>query len=238
MTVRAVFFDVGETIVDETRLYGEWADRLNIPRLTFMAVLGAVIERRESHLRTFDILRPGIDVEAVRLERAAAGDRTVPIAEDLYPDAVPCLRRLREAGFTVGLAGNQPRDARDALEAMALPVDAILTSAEVGVEKPSPAFYQAVAGAAGLRTSEIAYVGDRVDNDVVPAADAGMLAVFLRRGPWGWLQSTWPEAARAAVRIDSLDELPEALPGGPDAPTTMETMRDGSNAKGAREARP
>ena len=39
--VRAVVFDLGETLVDETRVWGEWADTLGIPRLTFFAVLGS-----------------------------------------------------------------------------------------------------------------------------------------------------------------------------------------------------
>ena len=39
-----------------------------------------------------------------------------------------------------------------------------------------------------------------------------MLAgVFIRRGPWGHLHALRPEAARADVRIDSLDELLPAL---------------------------
>jgi hypothetical protein len=38
-----------------------------------------------------------------------------------------------------------------------------------------------------------------------------MLAVHLRRGPWGFLQAEWPGAAEADVRIDSLTELPAAL---------------------------
>jgi FMN phosphatase YigB (HAD superfamily) len=59
--------------------------------------------------------------------------------------------------------------------------------------------------------AEIAYVCDRVDNDVAPAATAGMVAVFLRRGPWGYLQADRPEAALARIRIDSLADLPEAL---------------------------
>jgi hypothetical protein len=42
-----------------------------------------------------------------------------------------------------------------------------------------------------------------------------MVAVHLRRGPWGRLQAAWPEAAEAHLRIDSLAELAElagALP--------------------------
>jgi hypothetical protein len=40
---RAVFFDVGETLVDESREYGTWADWLGVPRHSFSAAFGAVI---------------------------------------------------------------------------------------------------------------------------------------------------------------------------------------------------
>jgi FMN phosphatase YigB (HAD superfamily) len=30
-------------------------------------------------------------------------------------------------------------------------------------------------------------VGDRLDNDIRPALAAGMVAVFLRRDPWGYI---------------------------------------------------
>ena len=94
---------------------------------------------------------------------------------------------------------------------MNLPVDLIASSAGWGVEKPSPEFFARVAALAGEPPARIAYVGDRVDNDVAPAAAAGMVAVFLRRGPWGYLQASHPDASRAAIRLDGLAGLPEAL---------------------------
>jgi FMN phosphatase YigB (HAD superfamily) len=54
-------------------------------------------------------------------------------------------------------------------------------------------------------------VGDRVDNDVVPAHHAGMVAVHIRRGPWGVLQADWPGAEHATLRVHSLSELPARL---------------------------
>ena len=65
--------------------------------------------------------------------------------------------------------------------------------------------------AAGVPPHQICYVGDRVDNDVLPAAAAGMITALLRRGPWGLVQAAWPEAQRADIRLDSLDELLPAL---------------------------
>lgn len=211
MTIRAVFFDIGETLVDETRMWAAWADWLGIPHLTFFAVLGGVIARGEHHRRTFELLRPDLDLAREQAARTAAGlhddfDRT-----DFYPDALPCLHTLRAQGYLIGLAGNQPARTEELLRAMGLPVDIIASSAAWGVEKPSPGFFARVAAAADVAPPAIAYVGDRLDNDVLPARAAGMVAVFLRRGPWGYLYATRPEAAQAHIRIDSLAELPDAL---------------------------
>lgn len=211
MPIEAVFFDVGETLVDETRQWGEWADWLGVTRLTFFAALGATIARGEHHRQVFEIVRPGIDLAAERAARAQAQQPERILASDFYPDAIGCLQALRARGYRLGLAGNQPASAEAQLRALGLPIDIVATSAGWSVEKPAPAFFERVALAAGLPPQSIAYVGDRLDNDVLPAAAAGMLAVFLRRGPWGYLHAALPEAARAHIRIGSLDELPPAL---------------------------
>jgi HAD superfamily hydrolase (TIGR01549 family) len=211
MAVKVVFFDVGETLVDETRQWGGWADWLGVPRLTFFAALGAVIERGEHHRRVFDLVRPGLDLAREQAARAAAGQLDLFDQSDFYPDALVCLATLKRQGYRTGLAGNQPTAAEAALRAMDLPIDYVASSAGWGVEKPSPEFFARVVALAGVEPAQIAYVGDRVDNDVIPAAAAGMLAVFLRRGPWGYLQADRPEAALARIKIHSLAELPEAL---------------------------
>jgi FMN phosphatase YigB (HAD superfamily) len=77
------------------------------------------------------------------------------------------------------------------------------------VEKPSAGFFERVLAEAGRPAREVAYVGDRVDNDVAPALAAGMVAVHLRRGPWGYLHEPPP----GAIQIRSLDELPDAFDG-------------------------
>jgi len=209
--IQAVFFDIGETLIDETRQWGMWADWLGVTRLTFFAALGALIERGEHHRRVFEIVRPGIDLARERAARAAAGldERIEP--GDFYLDALPCLRELRARGYRIGLAGNQPIAAEAQLRSLGLPADIVASSAGWGVEKPAPEFFARIAAAACVPASSIAYVGDRLDNDVLPAAAAGMVAVFVRRGPWGHLHATQPAAELAAIRLDTLAELPAAL---------------------------
>ena len=199
MAVRAVFFDVGETLVDESGYWGRVARLVGVPRHVMLAALGATIVRGESHRRVFELLG---------VERPAAVDDVVYGRNELYPDARPCLAHLQRDGYLVGIAGNQTA----ALERWArnedLPVDVIGSSAGWGVAKPEPAFYARVVAEAGFDAGEVASVGDRVDNDVLPARAAGLVAVHLRRGPWGYLQSG---AEQAQIRLDSLAELPQAL---------------------------
>jgi hypothetical protein len=45
--IEVVVFDVGETLVDETRAWSEQADAAGVPRLTLFGALGALIERGE-----------------------------------------------------------------------------------------------------------------------------------------------------------------------------------------------
>ncbi len=215
MPVRAVFFDVGETLVDESRLWRLWADWLAVPRAAFLDALGAVIARGEHHRRVFDVVRPDLapfDVAAARRARLEAGwpddDFT---AEDLYPDALPCLRALREHGYVLGIAGNQPARAEAMLGALDVRVDVVASSERWGVEKPSAAFFAHVAAAAGVPSAEIAYVGDRLDNDVLPALAAGMAGILVRRGPWGRDHARRPEAAMASAVVDDLAELPDVI---------------------------
>lgn len=204
-------FDVGETIVDESREYGRWADWLGVPRHTFFAVLGAVIARGLDHREVFQVFRPGFDLPEERRRRAAAGQPESFREADLYPDARPCLAALRERGLRVGLAGNQPASAEPALRALDLPVDLVATSDGWGVEKPSAGFFHRVVAAAGCPAERVLYVGDRLDNDIRPAQAAGLATALIRRGPWGHILRDDAVSARCQFRISSLAELPDLV---------------------------
>jgi FMN phosphatase YigB (HAD superfamily) len=182
-----------------------------VPTLTLLGVLGAAIERGDDHLEALRTFRPGFDLAAERRARSAAGVPDEPRPDDLYPDALPCIEAVAAAGYTVGAVGNTGVEMERFLREQA-DLDVVASSAVLGVSKPDPAFFAAVAHLAGAGPETIAYVGDRVDNDVLPAKAAGMIAVHIRRGPWGYVHARRPEAASADLRIDSLDELLPGLP--------------------------
>lgn len=210
--IRAVVFDVGETLVDETREYGKWADWLGVPRHTFSATFGAVIALGKDYRETFQCFRPGFDLATERQRRADVGEPETFTEENLYPDSRPCLSRLQEQGIWVGVAGNQTKRAGGILRSMNLPADMIATSEDWGVEKPDVRFFRAVAEAAGRNPEEIVYVGDRLDADLRPAKASGLRTAFICRGPWGTIWRDHSDMEWAADwRMDSLSELPALI---------------------------
>ncbi|MEU6710111.1 HAD family hydrolase [Nonomuraea sp. NPDC046802] len=212
--IKAVVFDVGETLIDETRIWSRWAGRLGVSEFVLMGALGGMAALDRPHGDAFRLVRPGFDLRA----EEAAWERDDPDglrnrfdADDLYPDVRPALAALRAAGFQVIIAGNQPKRAYDALVAMDLPADSVHTSDGWGVAKPEQEFFAKVAAVAGREPAEILYVGDRLDNDVLPAAAAGMRTALLRRGPWGYLHAERPRAQDADVIVDDLHAVLPAL---------------------------
>jgi FMN phosphatase YigB (HAD superfamily) len=191
VAVKAVVFDVGETLVNETRLWERAADAAGAPRFTLMGIIGGLAARGEHHRRAWQIL--GLNQPPATWE-----------SDDFYADALPCLETLRRRGLLVGAVGNTLTEAEDLLREH---VDLVGSSARWGVEKPAPAFFERIMSECGVAAGGIAYVGDRVDNDVEPALAAGMVGVHIRRGPWGHLH----EPPAAALRVSSLEELPRVL---------------------------
>jgi len=203
---RWVCLDVGETLIDETRIWSLWADEVGVPRLTFLAALGAVVERGGEHGEVFGWF--GLDPDEWRarmpaVEAQYGGFRD----EDLYPDVRRALAALRAAGLRLAIVANQPAVRTEQLRSLGIEAEVLAMSGEMGVAKPDPAFFTRALELMGEPPpGSVAYVGDRIDNDVVPAAAAGMRAVWIRRGPWGVIQQP-PAGVDPALVVDSLDEL-------------------------------
>jgi FMN phosphatase YigB (HAD superfamily) len=204
--VRAVFFDVGETLLDEERIWRAVADSAGIRPHVVWAALGTTIERGEDHWAVWDHL--GVERPVGVWERHGYEP------DDVFPDAVPCIERLRAAGLFVGIAGNQSATMEEWARST-FDVDVVTSSASLGARKPDTGFFELLVERAGIAANEVAYVGDRADNDAAPALAAGLVAVHLRRGPWGRLQRT----PAGAIGIDGLAGLPAALG---EAPATRE----------------
>ena len=124
----------------------------------------------------------------------------------LFDDAMPALIHLKELGLILGLISNVDRDITSLCQELGLSVllQVVITSQEVGFNKPQPEIFQEALKQAGVKSSEAIYVGDQYQIDVVGANEAGMRGVLLDRG--GYF-----EDITDCPRIRSLTEVTEHL---------------------------
>jgi putative hydrolase of the HAD superfamily len=129
----------------------------------------------EEMRRALDI--PGLDHAMAR--RAMLGS----LEFTPYPDVLPALADLRERRLRLVVASNWDCSLPSWLESAGVLelVDGVVTSAEVGVAKPSPRVFQRALSVAGVEAGEALHVGDTADNDLKGAAAAGVRAVLLQR---------------------------------------------------------
>lgn len=120
----------------------------------------------------------------------------------LAPGAVPALRRLKAAGVRLAVVSNFDTRLRPILAALAVDdlFDAVVVSAEVGVEKPNPVIFEAALQQLRLRPGEVVHVGDDRRNDVWGARDAGISAWL-----WGVDVHSFDQVARK-VLLDPMAE--------------------------------
>lgn len=101
-----------------------------------------------------------------------------PDAWVLAPGAAAALARMRAAGLRLAVVSNFDTRLRPILLRLGIAhmFDAIVVSAEVGVEKPNPLIYEEALLRLGCGASDVVHVGDDRRNDVWGARDAGVNA--------------------------------------------------------------
>lgn len=131
--------------------------------------------------------------------------------ESLQPDVLPALREL-QGSYRLGVLANQERWIRDTMARDGIDgfFDIWAVSAEVGAEKPDPRLFEYAMNQAGVPAERCAMVGDRLDNDVIPAKRHGLWGVWMLRGE-APDQPTEEQLARADAAVRTLQELPRAL---------------------------
>ncbi len=84
----------------------------------------------------------------------------------------------------------------------------IASSSELGVAKPDPQIFEKVLALAGCTASQTVMIGDRLDNDIIPAKQYGMQTVWVRQGLAAYQPKELAEGYADYV-IDNLLELKE-----------------------------
>lgn len=197
--IRWIFFDMGSTLIDES--------------LAMEHRIREVIEGTDITYEQFTEKKvffakqnKPADLETIRFFGLT---KTPWHKEDerLYPDAEECLSRLHRH-YKIGIIANQSYGSKERLRRFGILeyIDLIVASAEEGVAKPDRRIFERALERAGCRPEEAVMVGDRLDNDIVPANGIGMFTVWIRQG--NWKDACPREKSEQPDRVvDSLREL-------------------------------
>ena len=176
MDVRWIFFDVGSTLVDETEAYDHRVrEMIEKTHITFSAFDSIRIE----------LAKQGFDGNSEAIQRLGL-KKTPWHAEDEKPfiDVWETLETLKERGYRLGIIANQAAGTAQRLDAWGLLTyfDVVAASAELGVAKPDKLIFEKAFEMAGCQPHDSVMVGDRLDNDILPAKALGMRTVWIRKG--------------------------------------------------------
>ena len=201
--VKWVFFDVGSTLVDESNVYEKRmrlvAKTAKVPyEQVYQAALAFYRDNKKGDLEIlnlFHVKKPPWSFED----------------ETLYSETKECLRKLSEK-YRIGVIANQERGTEKRLREFGiLPyIHLVVASAEVGVAKPDKRIFEIALSRAACQPQQAVMVGDRIDNDIVPAKALGMKTIWVKQG-FGkyWKKTT--EREQADFEVNSLAGVLEIL---------------------------
>lgn len=202
MNIKWVFFDVGSTLLDETKAHDNRArEMIENTHITFS----------DFNSKRIELAKQGFDGNSEAIKYFGL-KKTPWRSEDEEPftDAVETLEALKERGYSLGIIANQVAGTAQRLDAWGLLkyFDVVAASAELGVAKPDKQIFEKAFEMAGCQPYNSVMVGDRLDNDIIPAKALGMRTVWLRKG----LSKYQPVELGKNIAdwiIDTLSELKE-----------------------------
>jgi putative hydrolase of the HAD superfamily len=228
MSVPFIFFDLGQTLVDERDFIAHFDQKFlevlngfgaRIDHRNYRAVRDSIIrDRKIGHgsvkeliVQVCRILSPtGYDkVIASRLEPQLKEGRRNFFR--FFDDAEPTLQELSKR-FEIGIIANQSEDIIELLDKSGLrrffKVQAI--SSIVKMKKPDPAIFELALKQAGRPARECIMVGDRLDTDICPANMLGMTTIRTTNSLFA-LQVPTKECERATYTVAQLSEIPKLV---------------------------
>jgi putative hydrolase of the HAD superfamily len=125
----------------------------------------------------------GVEVDGETAMAVWRRVREIPYEMTIYADVEPVLIALRQSGMVLGVISNMNRTGEALTEELGLTgmVDFVVTSLEVGAEKPNRAIFNAALSRAGVAADEAVHVGDQLTSDIDGARGAGIHPVLIDR---------------------------------------------------------
>lgn len=127
--------------------------------------------------------------------------------ERLYTDTKDCLKKLSRI-YKIGVIANQSLGTSERLENLGVRkyIDLIIASAEEGVSKPDRRIFEIALERSSCKPENAVMIGDRIDNDIVPAKQLGMKTIWVKQG-FGSLWNITDESEKADMEINNLSDV-------------------------------
>jgi len=203
-TIKWLFFDIGSTLVDESLCYDERykiitsGTSISCEEFREKVIFYSRMNCKGDHYaaKEYGFLLPKWNKE---LER-------------LYPNVCFVLETLKMRGYRLGVIANQSLGTKERLNQYGiLPLfDVVIASAEEGVSKPDHRIFELALEQAGCLPRESVMIGDRLDNDIVPANALGMKTVWIKQG-MGQYYVVRSAEERPDKTINTLEQLLEVF---------------------------
>ena len=194
-----LFFDLGTTLVDETACYNSRID---------YAVQASGIRREEFVHKVCEYAKTSaLAFKSAVAYYGVALPKWNNDLERLYPGVKQLLHTLSQR-YKLGIIANQAQGTKERLENWGIRqyFDVIVASAEEGCEKPDPKIYEIALSRAKCAPEEAVMIGDRLDNDIVPAKRLGMKTVWVKQG-FARFQCVSDEIEKPDYTVDTIPEV-------------------------------
>ncbi len=196
-----LFFDLGSTLIDESDVL--------LSRCEY-AIKNAGIDRDEFMNKVYEEAK----ISPTPIKTAAESYGVVlpkwdNSLEKLY-EGTPSLLSALHGKYKLGIIANQAPGTQERIDNWGIGkyFDVVMASAEAGCAKPDKKIFTMALDKAGCDASEAFMIGDRLDNDIIPAKKFGMKTVWVRQG-YAVYQTIDDESKRPDHVVDSIDELTE-----------------------------
>ena len=203
--IKTIFFDVGYTLVNEDAV---WKKRCKDQAATDEAKkLGLTAENIYHEIEKATI--EGLPQFRTVIERFNFSSM-VPYhheLETMYEDAPQVLNALSQK-YELGVIANQADGLRERLEGFGILkyFKYVISSWNVKVLKPDIRIFEHALKTAECQPQDAVMIGDRIDNDTVPAQSLGMKGVWIKQG-FGKLQTALAASNPPDYEVDNLMEL-------------------------------
>ena len=198
-----LFFDLGSTLVDETDVYKSRCDyAINEKKLNRDEFMEKVREMAETSATAIFAVAKFYGVTLPPWNNSL---------EKLYPETPAVLEKLAQK-YKLGIIANQVEGTQKRIDNWGIGkyFDVVVASAEAGVAKPDSAIFKIALEKAGCKPENAVMIGDRLDNDIIPAKKLGMKTIWVRQA-LAVYQKVRNDEEQPDFTIDSIREITEVL---------------------------